>query len=748
MSLFIQQNPSKPNRVKTENKDTDKVYHLDYAKWCVANGFTHEHNEWLHKTKRNKDFYKNKQWNDKEDIEIFLKDSSGNDRNRIKMTNNLIRPLVEQYRGNATILKINASAQSISPLSINRREQILQEKLFKTELANQFPNIGEEMRKADKSIGQDKEETQIIFSNLYVDEYVEKINALLRFSKNLNEFQRKQIKVALNLALSGLACMEAFEHGGHLKFRVCESEDVFWDRDAREPDLSDASFCGYMNPYDPSYILERWQLHPEDALALENYASSAQTAEINVDNSNTRSFHSYRIPVYTCFWKDSDKWEYGYVIDEFGQTVLMRINYIYPGDEKAKYTDADLVDPPNTVQNRRLFKGSNKRKLFMDSVRYASFIPAEIVASFKSKSNPDEQIGDILLEFGLLDYQEVDLYDFSNCKFPLKFQTWGYVDGEVFSPIDDAIDPQRFINRVLSVTEQLINNAGGSNVIIDEDSIDPNSKDDIYYDIKEGNPITVRTKGKGVPNTVGYYDNTPKQGAYAMFQVIPIVKGMMDSTTGVNEALRGESIGQDQLVGVTQALIQRGSLMQEPFYEAMSDLFLQCYKHIATVGKNFYIDSEQELVNILGEDGAEVLKLSENMKNEDFNVFVERENDDSILKSQANQMLAVFLQQGLINDKVFANLYNRSTPNDVTKALRDQAKLRAEAERQQAIQMQQQADEMQQQALAQANLERQDRIDSENRQVMLEQQRQQNDFDKALMKNMSDGQKSSQNVAQ
>lgn len=746
MSLFIQQNPSKPNRVKTQNKDTDRVYHLDYAKWCVSNGFTHEHNEWLHKTKRNKDFYKNKQWNDKEDIEIFLKDSSGNDRNRIKMTNNLIRPLVEQYRGNATILKINASAQSISPLSINRREQILQEKLFKTELANQFPNIGEEMRKSDKTIGQDKEETKIIFSNLYVDEYVEKINALLRYSKNLNEFQRKQIKVALNLALSGLACMEGFEHGGHLRFRVIESEDVFWDRDARDPDLSDASFCGYMNPYDPSYILERWQLHPEDALSLENYASSAQTAEINIDNSNSRSFNSYRIPVYTSFWKDSDKWEYGYVLDEFGQSVLMRINYVYPGDEKPKYTDDDLIDPPNTVQNRKLFKGTNKRKLFMDSVRYARFIPAEIVASFKSQSNPNEVVGDILLEYGLLDYQEVDLFDFSNCKFPLKFQTWGYVDGEVFSPIDDAIDPQRFINRVLSVTEQLINNAGGSNVIIDEDSIDPNSKDDIYYDIKEGNPITVRTKGKGVPNTVGYYDNTPKQGAYAMFNIIPIIKGMMDSTTGVNEALRGESIGQDQLVGVTQALIQRGSLMQEPFYEAMSDLFLQCYKHIATVGKNFYIDSEQELVNILGEDGAEVLRLSENMKNEDFNVFVERENDDSILKSQANQMLAVFLQQGLINDKVFANLYNRSTPNDVTKALRDQAKLRAEAERQQAIEAQQQAEIMKQEAMGQANLERQDRIDSENRQIMLEQQRQQNDFDKALMKNISDNQKSSQNI--
>lgn len=748
MSLFIQQNPSKPNRVTTQNKNTDKVYHLDYAKWCVSNGYTSEHNAWLQRIKRNKDFYKNNQWVDKEDTEVFLKDSSGNDRNRIKMTNNLIRPMVEQYRGNAIILKINASAQSISPLSITRKDKKLSEKLFKTRLAEQFDGIGEQMRNFDKTLGKDDMETQIIFENLYVDDYVDKLNALLRFQKNLNDFQGKQVQVALNLALSGLICMEAFEHGGHMRFRVVESEDVFVDRDARNPDLSDASFAGYMNPYDPSYILERWQPSAEEALAIENYASSSQSETINVDVSNTRSFKSSRIPVYTSFWKDTDKWEYGYVLDEFNQPYLTRINYTYDGEESPRYTDADLIDPPNTVRNRKLFKNVKKKKLYMDATRYCRFIPAEIIASTQKSKPSEERIGDIVLEFGLVDYQEVDLTDFSNCKFPLKFQTWGYVDGEIFSPVDDAIDPQRFINRVLSVTEQLINNAGGSNIVIDEDSIDPNSKDDIYYDIKEGNPITVRTKGKGVPNTVGYYDNTPKQGTYAMFNIIPTIKSMIQDTTGINEGLRGESTGSDQLVGVTQLLIQRGSLMQEPFYEAMSNLFLQCYRHVATAGKNFYIDSDREIVNILGEEGAQVIKLSKDMKNEDFNVFIERENDDSILKSQANQMLAVFLQQGLIDQNVFANLYNRSTPNDVTRALRTQAKLRQEAQRQQANEMEQQVAQMTAQQQAQAEQQRQDNLNVQNQNAALELNRQQNDMDKSMMEMIANEQKNNQSVAQ
>ena len=75
MSLLIQTNPNKPNRLTVENKDSNKVYHLDYSKWAVSQAFNSAHNEWLKKIKINKDFYKNEQWEDSEDIEAFLKES-------------------------------------------------------------------------------------------------------------------------------------------------------------------------------------------------------------------------------------------------------------------------------------------------------------------------------------------------------------------------------------------------------------------------------------------------------------------------------------------------------------------------------------------------------------------------------------------------------------------------------------------------------------------------------------------------
>ncbi len=684
---LLPSNPNKPNRFDSSefpNKDTNKEYHIQYAKWAVSSAQTPEHSRWLERISRNKKFYMGRQWEMKEDITTFLQDSTGQQRNRIQVVANTIRPMVEQYRGNASILRINATAKSISKLSVNRRDMALSEKLFKTKMANELPGLGVIMRKNDKSIGQDEQETTQIFENLYVDMYVSQMNSLLKYVTMLNDIENQQIKVAQDLAISGLIAVEGFCHGGHRRYSFLEPEDCFWDSDARKLDLSDADFCGYVKPMDGALIYERWQPGSEDVKAIEDYISTANDTYYSTDTGNTRQYRSGRVPVYKVYWKDSMKIEYGYVKDEYGYDYLTKINYTEPGEDSPRYTDADLIDPPDNQKNRRLFKGKKKRSLYVDCVRYCVFIPGEVVSG-GNELNGKPKYSDIVLDFGMEEYQETEYNDISNVKFPLKFQTWGYVDGEVFSPIDDAISPQRLINRILSVTEQGINNSGGAGMIIDEDAIDPNDRESIYHDSKEGKTLTVRTRGKGVPNTVTAYDNTPKAGIYNMFNIVTALKQLIQDSSGVNEALKGESTGNDQLVGVTQLLIQRGSLMQEPFYAAISKLYVQIYQDIATVAKRFYIDNERELSIIVGDDGVNVFELSKDLRNEDFRVFVSRENDDSVLKSQANQMLEIFRQQGLIDERVYANLYNRSTPEDVTLALRSQAGLRIEAARRQAI---------------------------------------------------------------
>lgn len=672
---------SRPNKLKP-NPETyngkDKLYHVDFAKHCYAKSHTAKHADFLVRTKLNKEFYANRQWGDEEDTEAFLKDETGNLRNRIKVTHNIIRPMVEQYRGNAIRMAMNATAQAISKKSIDRKDKKLKEKLLKSDLAESFPGLSTMIRESS-GVGRNQQETTEIFENYYVDEYEENITKLVKYSSWLNELEEKQAPAALNLALSGIIVMNAFEHGGHLRYELTESEDYFFDPSAKKIDHTDAEFKGIKKRMISSEIFETYQniSHP-DREAIERYVSNQNGMDTYDDNSNQEQ--SGKIHVIRTYWKDIAKYEYGYVKDEYGYAYLTKINFKNEGEEEPKYTDEDLIDPPVSKKNTRLFKGRKKRFMFVDELRYCDFIPGEYIGY--TDNDDERKTIDVVLDYGIYDFQETQMLDVANVNFPIKTYCWSYLDGEILSPVDDAINPQRFINRILSVGEAQINSSGGTNIIYDETAIDDQGGEgELIRNINQGNPVKVSSRGKGITNTVGTYDATPKKGTYDLFNTVSIIKQLAQDTSGINEGLKGESTGQDQLVGVTQLLIQRGSLMQEPFYLAIQNTFKQLHNFCATVGKRMYLDNERELSFSIGDNGLEVVKLSKEMRNEDFRVFVKRDNTDEMMQQQANQMLTMFLEFQLIDNVVFADNYNRSTPTEVSRALRRYTSQKIEAQK-------------------------------------------------------------------
>lgn len=750
----------KPNRIRTPESEKNKAYHARFARFSIASSaHSGQYSRFVNKTRINKLFYMggDNQWQFDEDVEAFLKDDTGKERNRIKVVNNMIRPLVEQFRGNANILKLNASVKSISERSITRKEMSLREQLFNFNLTFEMPAFADLIRQKFP-IGQTVEQTVDIHNNLYVDKYVEAMNKLLDYSQELNRFLDMQIKAAEHLALSGLVVSEGFEHGGHLNFELVEPEEFFFDNTAKKPDLTDADFMGramFMNPTD---IYERWQPSAEDANLIERFVelASAQGNQTHGHDTNlNRSIlnsHVFsgavgiKVPVFKVYWRDVDVSEWGYVESQLDQEPkLVRINHINEVGDGPEFTDQDLIEPPKTVKNKKLFKGKKKRKLYSDVIRYATLITSDIIASVARRDSDKKQARDIVLDFGLYEYQEVELQNPSNVKFPFKCQTWAYIDGEILSPVDDAISPQRLVNRVLSATESHINNSGGAGPVLDQDTVDPQDAKDgtIARDMKQGNPIFVRTKGRGVPNSIGTYDTTFRAGAQ-MFEIIPILSSIIKESTGVNDPLQGQPTGPDQLVGVTNALIQRGSIIQEPFYKAIELMFTQMHQMIATVGKRIYIENQIKLVSAVGNESAEVINLSEDMLLEEFRAFVKRDSDDETLQQQADQLLNILFQTQLIGEDVFANLVGRSKPDDVLRALRQSVMIRAEANRLQAEAEQAQTAEAQDSQDAALLLTEQEQLRQEGRQDQTNREKNQTEIDKAIVGAIGKNQNQSQ----
>lgn len=716
MFFLIASGQDRPS-ILTKNKDEE--YHAKFARYCLGQANNQYQNDFLSNTQLNKNFYKGDQWIDTEDVEIFLKDESNQDRNRIKVIHNVIRPMVEQYRGNAIRMKINFRAKSISPQAINRRETKLAEMQFYSKIANSPNNPFAEDLKANKAIGDNAAETSAIFSNLYVDKFVEKINYLCEYVSERNTFEDKQVRLAEELALSGLAVMKTFEYAGHQEFKVQPSENFFFDRSAKEYDLSDAGFQGDVTYMETSEIFEQYPDIDDNArTGIENYAKqyrkmATESFGNNTGTHNTIGNNNYsgKVPVYTVYWKDGDRYEYGYVKDEFGYDYFTKINYVYEGEETPRYTDKDLVKS-NSARAKKLLGDKLKRRSHCDTIRMAIIIPREVLALGARDTNTQSQndMKDLVLDYGIAPYQEVENMEYQTAKFPYKCYCWGYIDGEILSPVDDAISPQRLVNRILSVAENQISNSRGSGTVIDKTMVSDQAE--VLRKMNRSEPVMIDARGRGIQNAIGAYDTTIKNGTMVMFNIIETMKKFTQDSTGINEAIKGESTGSDQLVGVTELMIQRGSLMQEPFYNGLTMVYKQCFQSICTIGKRIYADNERNLSIAVGDEGSEMLTITKDMKTEDFRIFVKRQNDVEILINAGNQMLLQFYQMQLIDKKRFSNLWGRSTPDEISMSLRAAAKEEEEMIRMNEKAAASQAEALKEQAAAetQAGQEVQDEI--------------------------------------
>lgn len=676
--FFLLQNGQDRPTILTSNKDEN--YHIKWARYCLGQANNQFQTDFTKKSQLNKNFYKGDQWINNEDLEIFLKDESNQDRNRIKVIHNVIRPMVEQYRGNAIRMKINFRAQSISPQAINRREQKLGEMQFYSKIANAPGNPFDQDIKANKAIGDNPAETSAIFNNLYVDKLVEKINYLCQYVSERNSFEDKQVRLAEDLALTGLAIMKSFEYAGHQEWIIQPSENFLFDRSAKEYDLSDAGFMGDLTYLEPSEIFEMAQeLDDTEKSAIDNYAK--QTNKMNIDTSashTSQQTHSGKVPVYTVYWKDGERYEYGYVKDEFGYDYFTKVNYVYDGETEPRYTDKDLVKV-TTDKSKRILGDKLKRRTHVDVIRMAIIIPREVLAFGAGESGNKAKITDVVLDYGIAPYQDTENIEYASAKFPYKCYCWGYIDGEILSPVDDAINPQRLINRILSVAENQISNSRGAGTVIDGTMVKDQS--DVLRKMNRSEPVILDARGRGIQNAIGSYDSTIKQGTMVMFNIIESMKKFTQDSTGINEAIKGESTGSDQLVGVTQLMIQRGSLMQEPFYNSLAMIFKQAFQSICNVGKRIYSDSERNLAIAVGDEGMEMITITKDMKSEDFRIFIKRQNDVAVLIDAGNNMLTQFVQLGLIDKKRFSNLWGRSTPDEIGMALRAAAKEEEEMQR-------------------------------------------------------------------
>ena len=654
MSYMFSTGRLRPNKLQGKK---DKDYHKEYAKYCLAIMSNYIYRRYINKCLINWSFFKGQdgQWIFEEDIEAFFLDESGDVRNRLKWTKNVIKPMVQQYVGNAIRLSYDARANCVSDFVINKREQELKELKGLQQMSEAFPFF-KEMIKNNAPIMDTEMETEELFYNTFVENYEKDINHLIEFIANEINIDELKTQITRNLALCGLGIYKGYEAGESYNAEAVNPLFFLWDMSAKKPDLTDSEFMGEWYYMDSPSIFERYpQLTNDEREAIENYSNHTNQNNMHKIVNGIYTIPGGKVPTYEIYWKDVEKKEYGWVMDEYGYPYYTMVN-----DPTSKYTDKDLIEP-QTEKHKEEMGNKKKQTIYVDILRYCIMIPQEEIG-----------YGDIVLEYGIMPYQEKNLYDPANVRFPYKCYTWVYDRGEVLTPLDDVIDPQRFLNRTISVIESQMANMRGSGTVISKSAVDDRDGEaDINRNINSSKPIFVDTDRVGsVQNAIGTYGTNIGSGTLQMFQVIQAVQQSIQDVTGVNEAMTGTQGGGDMLVGVVEAQIQRGSLVQEPFYWALTSILRQAYEHMATVGKAIYYDNPRKLAMMVGDEGLSRIMITKDHLLQDYRIFIKRSETPEQGINAANQLLFTLLQSGMIDQLMFANLFNRATPELVADSLR------------------------------------------------------------------------------
>lgn len=652
-STFVE----RPNRLLDKK---DELYHSKYGRWILNQVFNTQYRKFQAKYALNWEFFKGGagQWVLEEDLESFFLDDTGGVRNRIRISQNLIKPMVKQFEGNAIRMDFNARAEGVNNDAVNRMEKMLDKMHFFHQVEAADPDMSRVIRD-NVPLGETFQDTEELVRANPQDIIKEQVNALLKAMKRDVDAEEVKVRLARYLALSGMGIYKGRHYNGKYVGECVIPGSFIFDTGARKPDLSDGGFMGEWMFYDVPTLFERYQkLTHDQRRDIEGTAVQESTGTYQKMYNSMFNIGVNRIPVYELYWKDFSEDEYGWIRDENDYIVFERIN-----SDHTNYTKADLVNIEDLNEEQlSQSKGKVSEMIYVDHLRYCTFIAKEDIST-------QENTEDIVLEYGILPYAERYNYAPDSVKWPYKVYTWAYENGEVLSPIDDAIDPQRMINRMTSVQESHVNSSHGSGAIIAREAIDDEAN--VISDMNQSKPIVVEAAAMGgVQNSVGAYTSNLGKDSPAVASIINQMKIAMQDMTGINEAMTGTMGGSDKLVGVMQEQINRGTILQEPFYFALTRIMTSAFEQMINLGKKIYADNPRRLAIMVGDQGREILTHIKQMSIEDFRLYVERVSGEENIIQLGTELTIGLLQLGLLSPEVAAELMGKSDTDQVYAAMR------------------------------------------------------------------------------
>lgn len=258
---------------------------------------------------------------------------------------------------------------------------------------------------------------------------------------------------------------------------------------------------------------------------------------------------------------------------------------------------------------------------------------------------------------------------FAHKSHPYVLKLYPFIDGETHSFVADVIDQQRYVNRMITLTDWVVRASAKGVLMFPKELIpDDMTPEDIADQWTEFNGMIFYTAKPGVPMPQQIANNSTNFGIADMLKM---QIGLMEEVSGVHGAIQGKQGFSGMSAALYNQQSQNATTSLLDIMETFSGFIVDgAYKKVKNMQQ--YYDSKR-VVNISGADAKNIMEYDpEKVRDVEFDLSIMESTTSPVYRMLANEILLEIWRAGQINVEMLLENGNFPFADKLLQSLRAQ----------------------------------------------------------------------------
>lgn len=258
---------------------------------------------------------------------------------------------------------------------------------------------------------------------------------------------------------------------------------------------------------------------------------------------------------------------------------------------------------------------------------------------------------------------------FAHKEHPYVLKLYPFIDGEVHSFVDDVIDQQRYVNRMITLTDWVIRASAKGVLMFPEELVpDDMAIEDITEEWTRFNGMIFYKHKPGVPMPQQIANNSTNFGIADMLRM---QISLMEEVTGVHGSIQGKQGFSGMSAALYNQQSQNATTSLLDLMETFSGFIIDgAYKKVKNM-QQFY--DTKRVVNITGGDAKSIMEYDpEKVRDVEFDLSITESTTSPVYRMLANDFLMEIWRAGQINVEMLLENGNFPFADKLLQSLRAQ----------------------------------------------------------------------------